>query len=176
MDLIISFSGRENGNCDLISRYIASETDRVVYFRELDVHDCSGCKYECFDSRCKYREDDIYRLYESMSDYGKVFFVVPMYCGNPPSMYFKFNERSQDFFMQHGDCWEAIVSRLYIIGLYGSRETDPDFIPGLAKWFAPSLRPDHVLGIERHRYGQKIGDSILDVDEVRSMIDCFAKK
>lgn len=33
-----------------------------------------------------------------------------------------------------------------------------------------------ILGIERHRYGQKIGDSILDVGEVRALIDCFAKK
>ncbi len=99
MNMIISFSGRENGNCDSISEYIASKDDSIIYFRNLNVHECSGCKYECFKGRCKYCQDDIYNLYESMLSYDKIFFIVPMYCGNPSSLYFKFNERCQDFFM-----------------------------------------------------------------------------
>ena len=91
---IISFSGRENGNCDSISEYIASKDDSIIYFRNLNVHECSRCKYECFKGRCKYRQDDIYNLYESMLSYDKIFFIVPMYCGNPSSLYFKFNEIS----------------------------------------------------------------------------------
>ena len=81
MNMIISFSGRENGNCDSISEYIASKDDSIIYFRNLNVHECSRCKYECFKGRCKYRQDDIYNLYESMLSYDKIFFIVPMYCG-----------------------------------------------------------------------------------------------
>ncbi len=55
MNLIVSFSGRENGNCDSISEYIASKGDTIIHFRNLNVHDCSGCKYECFNGYCKYR-------------------------------------------------------------------------------------------------------------------------
>ena len=73
MNMIISFSGRENGNCDSISEYIASKDDSIIYFRNLNVHECSGCKYECFKGRCKYRQDDIYNLYENMLSYDKFF-------------------------------------------------------------------------------------------------------
>lgn len=73
MNMIISFSGRENGNCDSISEYIASKDDSIIYFRNLNVHECSRCKYECFKGRCKYRQDDIYNLYESMLSYDKIF-------------------------------------------------------------------------------------------------------
>lgn len=88
MNMVISFSGRENGNCDNISKYIVSKGDSIIYFRNLNIHDCSGCKYECFKGYCKYRQDDIYNLYESMLSYDKIFLIVPMYCGNPSSLYF----------------------------------------------------------------------------------------
>ena len=83
MNMVISFSGRENGNCDNISEYIAFKGDSIIYFRNLNIHDCSGCEYECFKGCCKYRKDDIYNLYESMLNYDKIFLIVPMYCGNP---------------------------------------------------------------------------------------------
>ena len=176
MNLIISFSGREDGNCDSISDYIASEEDTIIRFRNLNVHDCSGCKYECFKGKCKYRQDDIYNLYASMLNYDKVFLIVPMYCGNPTSLYFKFNERCQDFFMYNENSYETIVSKLYIIGVYGDRSKTPDFIPCLSKWFDCTEINNHVLGIERHRYNQKIADNILDVEEVRNMISCFIQQ
>lgn len=176
MNMIVSFSGREKGNCDNISQFIANECDTVVHFRSLDVHDCSDCKYECFEGNCKYHHDDIYKLYESMSSYDKVFLIVPMYCGNPTSLYFKFNERCQDFFMRNEDCYETIVSKLYIIGVYGDREKTPDFIPCLSKWFEGTKIDNHVLGIERHKFDQKMTDNILGVEEVRDMITCFIEQ
>lgn len=175
MSLIISFSGRKNGNCDDISEYIAAKTDTVIYFRNLNVHDCSGCKYECFEGYCKYHQDDIYSLYESMLGYDKIFLTVPMYCGNPSSLYFKFNERSQDFFMHNEDSYEAITAKLYIIGIYGERNQAPDFISCLEKWFELTKPSNHVLGIERHKYGQKITDKLLCVEEVRDSLDRFIK-
>ena len=174
MDLIISFSGRSNGNCDQIAAYISSENSRIVYFRDLNVHACSGCQYECFAGACKYRGDDIYDLYESMIQYDRVILLVPMYCGNPASLYFTFNERSQDYFM-HNDTYEEIVRRLYIIGIHGKEETTPDFIPILEKWFCDTPYHDRVLGIERHLHDQKINDRILDVEEVKARITNFLK-
>lgn len=176
MNLIINFSGRENGNCDSISKYIASEYDSVTYFRNLNVHDCSGCKYECFESYCKYHQDDIYTLYEKMLTYDKIFLIVPMYCGNPSSLYFKFNERNQDFFMHNEDSYQTIVSKLYIIGVYGDRKKTPNFIPYLSTWFECTVPNNHVLGIERHKYNQTINDNLLNVEEVRNMITCFIQQ
>lgn len=123
MNLIISFSGRENGNCDQIAKYISSSNDdKIIFFRNMNAHECGDCKYECFTSICKYRDDDIYELYGSMCDYDKIYLIVPMYCGNPSSLYFKYNERSQDFFIHNEDSYEIIMKKLYVVGVYGDRE------------------------------------------------------
>ena len=175
MNLIISFSGRENGNCDEISNYVASKDDVIIYFRDLDVHNCSNCNYECFEGTCKYCQDEMYNLCESMLTFDKIFFVVPMYCGNPSSLYFIFNERCQDYFMHNEECYEEIVSKLYIIGVYGDKNKTPDFIFCFEKWFEGTEFTNHVLGIERHKYGQKIEDKILEIDEVRKRIESFIK-
>lgn len=87
MKLIISFSGRSNGNCDQIASFVSTQNDKVIHFRELNIHTCANCEYECFDSACKYRDDDIYPLYESMNNYDKVILIVPIYCGNPSSLF-----------------------------------------------------------------------------------------
>lgn len=174
MKLIISFSGRSNGNCDQVASFISTKKDRIVHFRELNIHSCANCDYECFNQECKYRDDDIYALYESMLSYDKVILLVPMYCGNPSSLYFIFSERYQDYFMHNTD--EAILQKLYIIGIYGKKETAPDFIPCLEKWFADSPHANRVLGIERHPYGQKMSDSILDIEDVKMQIEAFMKK
>lgn len=34
--LLISFSARENGNCDEIAKYLAKEEDKVIYFRKMN--------------------------------------------------------------------------------------------------------------------------------------------
>lgn len=176
MKLIIGFSGRENGNCDGIADYIASPKDTKVRFGNLSVHECSDCAYECFSGYCKYRKDDMYSLCASMLNYDKVFLLVPMYCGNPSSLYFKFSERCQDYFMHHEVHYEEIITKLYIIGVYGDRNKTPDFVPCLKKWFDGFGLEDHVLGIERHKFGQKIDDKILDIDSVKSMLDAFVGK
>ena len=96
-----------------------------------------------------------------------------MYCGNPSSLYFIFNERCQDYFMHNEDKYEDILSRLYIIGIYGNRESTPDFIPCFEKWFECSEYENRVLGIERHKYHQKPEDSVLDEEEVRIILKNF---
>ena len=176
MNLIISFSGRPHGNCDDVLEYIAKKEDTTIYFRNLQVHDCSNCTYECFEGVCKYRGDEIYSLYDSMVDYEKIFLIVPMYCGNPASLYFKFHERSQDYFMHNEKNYEKIVSKLYIIGIYGDRRETPDFLPCFEKWFVGFPCKNRVLGIERHRYEQKMNDKIVCVDEVRNQISNFIRQ
>lgn len=172
MNLIISFSGRKDGNCDTLAQYIRSETDTVCYFRELKVHPCCNCSYECFDEQCKYRSDDIFSLYSQMQQYDKVILIVPMYCGNPCSLYFLFHERSQDYFM-HTDGNVEITKRMYIIGIFGSPQESPDFIPCLSKWFSNTPYRDRVLGIPRHLHGQKLNDSVLDIPNVKEHLQNF---
>lgn len=173
MNLIISFSGRAKGNCDSIAEFISNQDDEIIYFRDKNIHACSKCEYECFAGECKYRGDDLYAIYDSMPRFDKVILIVPMYCGNPSSLYFTFNERCQDYFIHNEDKYDDIISRLYIIGVYGKQESTPDFITCLEKWFECSEYENHVLGIERHKYNQRMQDSILDVEDVRMSLGEF---
>ena len=175
MNLLISFSGREGGNCDQILDYISTPEDVKKYFRIMNIHSCSHCQYECFSQDCKYHDDDIYALFESMLDYENVILVVPMYCGNPSSLYFIFNERCQDFFMRNEEKYGDIISRLYIIGIYGNRNQTPDFIPCFEKWFTGSGKENRVLGIERHIIGQGRDEYILSNEDVKQNITQFLR-
>ena len=171
--ILISFSARKNGNCDEIANYLTKEEDRIIYFRDLNIHSCSNCNYECFDDYCKYHNDDIYNLLIEMLNYQKVILVVPMYCNNPSSLYFIFNERCQDYFMHNEDKYENLVKKIFIIGIYGSFEKSPEFLSCLEKWFDGTKYTNHVLGIERHNYNLNLKDSILEIDEIKTKIDEF---
>lgn len=172
MNLIISFSARENGSCDQIANFIRTDADSVLSIRNQNIHPCTNCDYECFRGQCKYRNDDVYGIYDRMCSFDKVILIVPMYCGNPCSLYFSFHERCQDYFM-HNDNYDEIIQRLYIIGIYGSSEETPDFLPCFQKWFADSPCQDHVLGIQRHLLGQRMADSVLDSETAIAQIRDF---
>jgi NUDIX domain len=171
--LLFSFSARKDGNCDEIARHLAKEEDKIIYFRDLNINSCSNCDYECFDNCCKYRNDDIYNLLDDIPNYQKVVFIVPMYCGNPSSLYFVLNESCQDYFMQNEDKYENLVKRLFIIGIYGDSKKSTDFIPCFEKWFESTRYTNYVLGVEKHNYNLKLKDSILEVDELKTMIEEF---
>lgn len=174
MKLIIHFSAREDGNCGSIARYIASPEDRVIRYGELRATGCDSCGYECFDGRCKYRDDGVYGLYQSMTQYERVILVVPMYGGNPCSSYFAFCERGQDYFRSE-EAYDAVIRRLYIIGVYGSQEETPGFIPCLNSWFAGTDYHGRVLGLERHQFGQKMADNLLELPQVCRRIKEFSQ-
>jgi mutT protein len=173
MRLFVSFSARKDGNSDEIARYLAKEDDQIIYFRDLNVHNCSNCDYECFETSCKYCNDDIYNLLEEMCKFQKVILIIPMYCGNPCSLYFVFNERCQDYFMHNDDKYENLVKRLFIVGLYGDLKKQPYFISCLEKWFEGTKYTNHVLGVERHNYNFKLKDSVLEVEEIKKLISEF---
>lgn len=171
--LYISFSARDNGSSIDVANYLKTKKDNLVLFKDIFYNPCSKCNYECFDSVCKFHYDDIYNLFKCMNKYKKVVLIVPMYCSNPSSLYFVFNERSQDYFMHNEDKYESIIKRIFIIGIYGDNEKTPDFIPCLEKWFKGSKYSNHVLGIERHKYNLKLNDSILNVAEIKKSISEF---
>ncbi len=168
-DLYISFSGRAQGNSDSIIDYLKKDFDTIKYFRDLNYHSCSNCNYECFHDTCIYRDDDIYDLYDSFTSYKRIYFVIPMYGGNASSLYYIFNERSQDYFM-HNDTYESIKEKLRIILIYGSKEESPAYTDQFTSWVNDA---SHILSIERHTFHQKMKDSVLDVETVCQMLTKF---
>lgn len=170
MNLFISFSARQNGNCGRIAEYLANPEDSMIHFKDLNFHSCSNCEYSCFSGHCIYHDDDIYGLYDRMPQYDHVILLVPMYCDNPSSLYFVFTERIQEFYVKNSAGYDDLVKKLYIIGVYGSKAESPLFIPSLSQWFKDTDIHHHVLGLERRPYQQKIKDSLLDIREIRDRL------
>ena len=75
--------------------------------------------------------------------------------------------------MRNEEKYGDIVSRLYIIGVYGNQKHTPDFIPCFEKWFTGSGKENHVLGIERHTLGLEKDDLVLSNEIVKKQIDQF---
>jgi len=173
MKLFLSFRARENGNCAKIAHFLMGEKDKYLAFKDRNVTGCSNCDYQCFKAECKNRGDGVYELFDSFGEYDKIILIVPMYCGNPSSLYFSFNERSQDYFMRNEEMYEKLLPKLYLIGVYGSAKETPHFISILNQWFSCSQIKNHVLGIERRKYQQKMRDYVTDVPEVRESLKKF---
>lgn len=171
--LYISFSARSDGNCSDVAQYLLRSNDKLILFKDIFYNPCSKCNYECFKSICKYRYDDVYDLLDSANDYKKIVFIVPMYCGNPSSLYFMISERMQDYFSNNEDKWDSFVEKLHFICIYGSDEETPFFI----KTFKSIIKDEtKILKIERHKYNLKMSERVLDKKEVTSLLDEYKSK
>lgn len=95
-----------------------------------------------------------------------------MYGGNPSSLYFIFNERSQDYFM-HNENYEDIISKMFYIGIYGSKEEYPYFLKHFETLYDAKECDKHILGIERHKYSLKLNESIMDIEEITKALNEF---
>lgn len=167
--LFISFSARDDGNCFDVANYMMNDNDNLVNFTDIFYNPCSKCNYECFSSICKYRHDDIYNLLDSCSCFKKIVFIVPMYCGNPSSLFFILLERMQDYFSQNEDKWVPFCEKLYFICIYGSDEETPYFI----EHFKALVKEERILKIERHKYKMKMKDKVIDNQKVIELIGLF---
>ena len=173
-NLYISFSARSNENSEQIIKYMMNELDEIICFKDLFINLCNKCNYECLNNNnCKYRYDDIYNLLDISLKYNKIVFVVPMYSGNPSSLYFTLLERMQDYFNNNVDNYSIFVNKLHIIGIYGSNEESPYFIP-LISSILDNL--DKCLPIQRHKFEIKMNDSVIDNKYIVTLIDTYKRK
>lgn len=110
--IILSFSGRRNGNCAAIARLIQQLTGGEVFsFADLTVHPCGRCEYECFQhgSDCPYIGDDVLRLYDAVIRSRFAYYILPNHCDFPNANFFAFNERSLCFFSGRSDLLDAYL-------------------------------------------------------------------
>lgn len=174
MNVIVDFSARENGNCASLAKYCSDENDSVFAMRELPIHPCANCRYECMSGGCIYRgSDPLYSLFDAMVSAEKVIWLIPMYCGCPASSFFILNERSQDYWMRHEEFYNAFVGKLYMIAVYGSAEESPGYIERLADLFQSGERKPHVLGLERHTYHHTLSDLLTSEPDVLKTVSAF---
>jgi len=168
--LYVSFSARDNGNSVDIGNYLKTKKDRLILFKDIFYNPCAKCNYECFSSICKYHHDDIYNLFECMVKYKKIVWIVPMYCGNPSSLYFILSERMQDYFNHNENKWNEFVNKLNIIGIYGSDEESPFFTEPFKGIVENETK---ILKIQRHKYNLKMSDKVVDNNTIIGLLDQF---
>lgn len=102
--VILTFSGRNNGNCAKISEYIEQFYNRTnVYTVQIDSKafaPCGGCDYECLKPElvCPMVSERSKEIMDKICNSDITYFIVPNYCGYPCANYFAFNERSVGYF------------------------------------------------------------------------------
>ena len=114
--VILSFSGRNGGNCDQISNFTEQFYIRTnVLSYKIDVENfgpCGGCSCECLTpgAVCPKLTQAQKKIMDDICDSDLVYFIVPNYCGYPCANYFAFNERSVGYFNMDKDLMERYMN------------------------------------------------------------------
>lgn len=123
---VLNYSSRKNGNGYHIAEYIKEIISRenreydLIDFSRFSANTCGKCNYECFDSDCVYKNDEIYNAYRKILKADMVISVIPIYGGLPCSNFFVFNERAQGAFQdEEFEQLEDIRNKYIIIGNTG---------------------------------------------------------
>lgn len=114
-ETIINFSGRNNGNCENITKIIQMNTSqnetKIYNFKEINIFNCNNCDYECFidKNKCPYIIDDCIEIYNEILNSDIVYYIIPNYCDYPCSNFFIFNERSLCYFNDEEELLEKYL-------------------------------------------------------------------
>ncbi len=103
--VIISFSSRNDGNCEKISEYIRSLQNLSVKeyrFTDFSIHPCGACRYECFENNrnCPYIDDMEYTILDEICASAFTFFVLPNYCNFPPAQFIVVSNTGKENFVE----------------------------------------------------------------------------
>lgn len=170
--IFVSFSGRAGGISDFVANNFKKEDDQIYFYRNLNIHSCSLCQYECFYNKCSYENDDSFLFFEVLNKSKEVVFIIPMYCSNAPSLFYKFSERSQAYFNKNEENYKNIKSKTKIILIFGSNDEYPsfsknfyDFVENQSKIF---MLERHKLNIKQE--AEKITDMAL-LNKISKFLD-----
>lgn len=175
--VIVSFSSKNQGNCDQISDFIASVCTyptRIYRFTNFIIHPCGGCRYECFANNrsCPYIDDMEYAILDQICASSMTYFVLPNYCDYPCANFFIFNEKSQCYFQNHEDRLETYlnVPKQFIVV---SNTGKSNFVEAMRQHIngAPE-----ILFLSAKQYGKmSIAGNILESKEAKADIRRFLK-
>lgn len=98
--LIISFSGRSNGNCTRIAEFLAREMpdSQVFRFCDIEIGPCGNCDGECLKGGTCPKDDTEQVLLDAVCSCDEAWFIVPDHCGFPCANLYIYNERSTGYF------------------------------------------------------------------------------
>ena len=97
--LVLSFSGRKDGNCDGIGRCVSGLTGAdFIRFADLHAQPCGECDYECLRGGACPKKDGVFRLYDQIAAAEECVFLLPNYADFPCAQFFIFAERGTGWF------------------------------------------------------------------------------
>lgn len=175
---IMNFSGRSEGNCkriaDFINQKLSGETVIKFDFSRINVTPCGKCKYECFKNRenCPYFSDDVYKIYDTITNSDISLFILPNYCDYPCANYFILNERSQCYFQGRPDLLEKYlkVRKKFIVI---SNTGKSNFLRAF-EYQCEELKGADVLFLSAKRYGKvSLNGDIIESDDAMQEIEKF---
>lgn len=176
---IISFSGRENGNCGSIAKELEKlyKNDVKIYdFSAITVTPCTSCCYECFNSgeNCPYFADSVFEIYDDITKSDLTYFIVPNYCDYPCALFFAFNERSQCYFQKRQDRLDKYLAakKKFIVVSNTNRD---NFIAAFRYHIEENSQPD-ILFLEARRFHKiSIFGDLMKSEEARETVKQFAE-
>lgn len=170
--VILSFSGRKDGNCRKTSKFILNYYGNGRVFCISDRFlPCGNCDYECLKSgvRCPGLQEAQIEVFEAVMDADIVYYVIPNYCGFPASSYFAFNERSVGYFDGDErllDKYMTVKKRFVVIS-----NSEENFAEALRQ--QTSLEPE-VLYLKSSKYQKRsIDGDLMDSGDARQDLKAF---
>lgn len=174
MVVIVSFSGRKDGNCRNIANFCANyiQDSSLFSFSDFSISPCGNCAYECFRDRdhCPRFHDMEFRLLDSITRADRAIFVVPNYCDYPCANFFIFNERSQCYFQGHPELLDAYlkVPKKFIVI---SNTAQANFQEAFTQH---ADREPNILYLSAKAFGKRcIDGNILDTAEAVTSLERF---
>ena len=170
--VVISFSGRPEGNCARIGRYVRQMTGGEMYsFAQLNIHPCGSCNCQCFSSGkdCPHIGDDLWNLYDAVIHSRQAVFILPNHCDFPNANFFAFNERSLCYFSHRQDLLEAYgqVPKKFIVISSGESEN-------IRSALAQHAENPEILFLSAKAYGRmSIAGDLMTVPEAVKNIENF---
>ncbi len=169
---IISFSGRKNGNCAAIGRYLQElygEEAKLYSFSDFNISPCGNCDQDCMNKGdCPYTEDMEFTLLNEISESDRSYFIVPNYSDYPCANFFAFNERSLAWFWGNEGrlkTYSKAVKKFIVV----SNDTSANF----AKVFSYHVESEpQVLFLGSRSFGKNIMES----PKAKALIQDFSIK
>ena len=171
--LVINFSGRENGNCDNISKAIQEmfhmDEVEIVSFNHLNVQPCTKCNYECFENKekCPFYNDEIKDLYNKILETDFAYYVIPNYCGYPCANFFIFNERSVCVFSKEKELLNEYLqkSKKFIVVSSSNQDNFKNILQ-----YQTVMAPD-ILFLNSREFNQRsIEGKLMENDEAKNKL------
>ena len=124
--VLISFSGRSNGNCARIAEFLSDQMDSAQVFRfsDFQIEPCGHCNCECLKGGSCPKHDMETALMDAVCGSDEAWFIVPNYCGFPCANLYIYNERSVGYFgrdRRRMEQYMAVPKHFVLIG-NGSQE------------------------------------------------------